>query len=105
VANSGANNALYIRRITEDWDANTVGWMNQPAASSTNQISVPHTNQPFEDVSVDVKTLINDMLQSNNYGFQIRLQEEVAYTFRIFCSSKYSNAELHPRLELNYHVE
>jgi hypothetical protein len=102
-ANSGSNNAMYIRRIIGNWDGSTATWQTQPATTATDQILIPHTNQPFLDlIDLDVKTLIDAMRTNGNYGFMLNLQNETAYTIRQFCSSFHSNAAKHPKLVIVY---
>ena len=102
-ANSGTNNAMYIRRIISNWDGNTVTWQTQPATTTTDQLLIPHTNQPFLDlIDLDVKTMIDAMRTNGNYGFMLTLQNEVTYTIRQFCSSFHSDATKHPKLVIVY---
>lgn len=102
-ANSGYNNAIFIQRNTTAWTANTVKWINQPSTTTTNQVSIPHTTQSFVDlIDIDVKKLVEDMLSTNNYGFNIRLQNETIYNSRIFYSSKWTDAQKHPKLVIVY---
>ncbi len=102
-ANFGANNTLYIERNTSAWDAATVGWFNQPSTDVTSQVTVPHTTQSFLDlIDLDVKNLVAPMVSTNNYGFKIRLQNENAYTIRLFASSRYADAAKHPKLVITY---
>jgi len=102
-ANSGSNNAMYIRRITSNWDGTTVTWQTQPTTTTTDQILIPHTNQSFLDLTdLDVKNLVDGMRTNGNYGFMMTLQNEIAYTIRQFCSSKHINAAKHPKLVIVY---
>jgi hypothetical protein len=102
-ANSGPDNSMFINRITSTWSSATTNWNNQPSVASVDQISIPHTSQSFLDlVDVDVKNMVAAMVSTNNYGFMIRLQNEVIYNSRIFCSSKYSDATKHPKLVITY---
>ncbi len=102
-ANSGTNNTMYIRRITGNWSGNTVTWQTQPATTTTDQLLIPHTSQSFLDLTdLDVKTLIDAMRTSGNYGFMMILQNETAYTIRQFCSSNHSNTAKHPKLVIVY---
>lgn len=103
-ANYGTDNSLLIQQITNGWTANTVTWVNQPAATSNSQIIIPSTTQSMLDLpNINVTSQISDMIKNNtNYGFLIRLQTEVYYTSRIFCSSKYSDASKHPKLVVVY---
>lgn len=102
-ANFGTNNSLYLGRLTGNWDPATVTWQTQPAIDFATQISLPHTNLSFLDlVDIDVKSLVSPMVASNNYGFLFRLQTEVFYNIRVFCSSRYANASKHPKLVITY---
>ena len=103
-ANYGSNNAMYIQRITSAWAASTVTWSTQPATTTQGQISIPSAPQGTLDlVDVDVTAMVNTMVSSGaNYGFLIKLQNEVLYNSRIFCSSKYSDATKHPKLVVEY---
>jgi hypothetical protein len=49
-----------------------------------------------------VTQLVRNMIASGNYGFMIRLQDEVIYNSRIFCSSSYSDSTKRPVLVINY---
>lgn len=103
-ANSGSNNAMLIQRITTSWTANAVTWNNQPASTNSHQVIIPHTSAAFLDlIDIDVTQLITDMTGTNtNNGFMIRLQNEVIYNSRVFCSSFYTTAEKHPKLVVTY---
>jgi hypothetical protein len=101
-ANSGSDNSMLLQRITSSWTS-SVKWQNQPSTDASSQIVIPHTNQSFLDVTdIDVTNMVKTMIQSGNYGFMIRLQNEVAYNTRIFVSSRYSDATKHPKLVLQY---
>jgi hypothetical protein len=105
-ANYGAENALLIEQITGSWVASSVTWTNQPTATSSGQIVIPSTTQNFLDLpDIDVTAMVGDMVKNNtNYGFLLRLQTEVAYNSRIFCSSKYSDSTKHPKIAVWYHM-
>jgi hypothetical protein len=93
-ANYGTGNSFLIQQITAPWIGSSVRWNNQPTSTTVNQIIIPSTTQPFLDLpDIDVTALVSNMVKNNsNYGFFIRLQSEVVYRSRIFCSSKYSDA-------------
>ena len=103
-ANYGSNNTMLIQKVTETWNPGTLTFNNQPSSASTNQVVIPSTNQTFLDlVDIDVTQLVKDMTGSNaNYGFFLRLQNEVYYNSRIFATSKYSDAARHPKLVIVY---
>lgn len=102
--NFGSDNSMFIERIASNWSSATAKWSNLPATTSSNRISIPHTSQKILDlVDLDVKNLVSEMISTNtNYGFMIRLQNDVIYNSRIFCTSKYSNASKHPKLVVVY---
>ena len=101
--NYGTDNTLLIQRVGAEWEYNTVTWSNQPAGLTTDQVEIPHTDEPTLDLpDIDVKNLVEAMRAEGNNGFLIRLKTEQAYNFRIFCSSKYSDATKHPKLEIVY---
>jgi hypothetical protein len=94
---------MFIRRITSYWDPQLTFWSNQPSTTTTDQISIAHTNQSSLDlIDIDVKNLVVAMKNSANYGFMISLQNEVVYNIRDFCSSTYPDAAKHPKLVVTY---
>jgi hypothetical protein len=104
-ANFGTNNTLLIQQVTSSWDPTTTNWTNQPPASTSGQIVIPSTTQKLLDLpNIDVTAMISNMVKNSaNYGFFMRLQSEVAFNSRIFCSSKYSDPSKHPKLVVAYH--
>jgi len=102
-ANSGTDNSMFIRRVISDWVPSTTNWLNQPATTTSDQVSIPHTSQAVLDLEdIDVKNLVAAMQNGGNYGFMLMLQNEVAYNIRDFCSSTYSDATKHPKLVITY---
>lgn len=100
--NAGPANAMYIQRINQNW-AIPLTWTTQPGVDVTSQVSIPSTNATSLDlINVDVTPLVNAMITSGNYGFMIRLQNEVLYNSRIFCSNAQADSTKRPRLILSY---
>jgi hypothetical protein len=101
--NYGTDNTLLIQRVTTPWEYQAVKWLNQPEASTSDEIEIPHTNEPSLDLlDIDVTGMIPGILAEGNNGFLIRLKTEATYNFRIFCSSKYSDPTKHPKLNVVY---
>jgi len=103
-ANFGNDNALLLQQVTSNWSPSTIGWYNQPSISTANQITIPATNQSFEDLDIDVTEMVNSMVKNSvNYGFRLKLVNEVMYNSRIFVSS-YNTAfpDKHPKLVVTY---
>jgi hypothetical protein len=87
-ANYGTNNSMFVQQVTSNWSPGTLTWGNQPAGSTTNEVLVPTTAQSQLDLNLDVTAMVSSMVNGNaNYGFLIKLQNEVTYTSRIFVSS------------------
>jgi len=101
-ANSGSANAFYVGRNTSNWSVPAT-WFTQPTMDLSTAILVPHTSTNFLDITdLNVTSLVQTMISTNNYGFKIQLQNEVAYNIRNFCSSRYSNAAKHPKIVITY---
>lgn len=100
-ANYGSTNDFWIERVAASWDAST-NFNNEPALDSTGEVHVPQTTQNFQDLNVDVTTMLTTMLANGNYGFVMRLNTEQIYNSRIFCSSLYSDTTRHPYLTVTY---
>lgn len=101
-ANFGTNNSMYVERVTTSWDG-TLNWPNQPFGDAATQVSVPHTSlSTFDLIDVNVAGLVAPMVSGNNYGFKIRLQNEINYNLRNFCSSKHAQVAKRPKLVVTY---
>jgi hypothetical protein len=93
---------MFLERNTSSWTS-AVTWQTQPSSDVATQISIPHTSLSFLDLTdIDVKTMVATMVSTNNYGFKIRLQNEVIYTIRDFASSRYSDPTKRPKLVVTY---
>ena len=101
-AHSGSANACYIERIPANWTFTGMNWANQPGSVTTNRAVIPQTTFSFQDNVIDVKALVQDMRTNGNYGFKIRMQNEVNGNVQQYASSYHSNASLHPKLVIIY---
>jgi len=101
--NSGPNNTMLLQQVAVDWSPTAVNWFNQPVVSTNNQITIPTTTSSKLNLNIDVTSIVSSQISnSTNYGFLMRLQNEVTYNSRIFCSSRYSDASRHPKLVIYY---
>jgi hypothetical protein len=102
--NYGTSNQFYIQRINSSWNSTSNWtWATQPTADSTAEVLIPQTNLSSLDLpNIDVTQLVKNMIAEGNYGFMIRLQNEVTYNSRIFCSSSYPDSTKRPLLIINY---
>ncbi len=104
-ANYGTDNSFVVQQVATSWDPATVNWFNQPSGLTANQVVVPTTGAPYQNLDINVTGLVAAMINnSQNFGFKLGLQNEMQYTSRIFCSSYYSVTSRHPRLIVKYIV-
>lgn len=97
------SNAVYLRRLLNDWDEETVTYNNCPEATIVNQVSILATTQAFQNIlDIDVTRLVMDMQRNGNYGFLMQLATEVKYRNMAFCSSDNKNPEKRPKLVIFY---
>jgi hypothetical protein len=103
-ANQGTNNKMFVQQVIANWSPTSIKWSNQPATTTTNQVAVPSTTQSILDLNLDVKNMVTSMVSSNaNYGFMLKLENEVTYTSRIFVSSfNTAYVSRHPKLVVVY---
>ncbi len=101
------SNECYLKRITAPWNESTVTWNNQPATTSTGQITIPASFTPNQDYpNIDVTAMATDMIHnpSTNYGFMFQLVTEVKFRAMIFASSDHSETSRHPALTVTYSI-
>jgi hypothetical protein len=103
-ANSGADNSFTIAQVASDWSPSTITWSNQPPGVASTQIVIPSTTQPQLDLDVDVTAQVSSMVShSANFGFLLKLQNEVTFTSRIFVASHNETYPTkHPKLVVTY---
>jgi len=105
VAHGGTHNganSFYVRRITSAWTENSLTWNNKPTSSSINQVLVPNTTSGSQNFKINVKALTQDLIDSNNYGFSLRLASETTYKAIVCASSDHSNSNVRPALKVYY---
>ena len=100
---TGTNN-LFIERVTSSWDENTITWNNQPLTTTANRVNVPPSTSGTQDyLDIDVTNLVSDMHDLGNFGFLIKMEDELNYYKGvIFASSDHPLEYLHPKLEITY---
>ena len=104
-ANFGTNNAFYVERLTSSWTLPTpFTWNNPPSSTTSNRVTVPHSANSFEDISINLTQIVKDQFNYGNNGIIMKLTNEVTYNIRQFYSSKSTvDASKHPKLVINYH--
>lgn len=103
-ANFGSANSLILQKVSSNWSGSAISWSNQPPTSQTGQVIIPSTTQSRLDLNIDVKEMVQSMIsENNNFGFFLKLQNEVLYNSRIFISSYNTTyPDKHPKLVVVY---
>jgi hypothetical protein len=103
-ANAGPTNSFTVQQVTAEWSPGTLTWFNQPGSTTNNQVSVANTSSASLDLNLDVKSMLASMVNSQaNYGFLMKLDNEVTYNSRIFVSSfNTTYPDKHPKLVVTY---
>jgi hypothetical protein len=100
---SGTNNSAYLRRVVQPWNVNTVTWNNQPTATIHNQVTIPAATSATQDyLNINVTHLVQAMVDTANFGFQLRLVNETPTNSLIFASDNFADSLKHPRLQITY---
>jgi len=100
---SGTNNSAFIRRVIQPWNVSTVTWNNQPTATTHNQVTIPAATSATQDyLNINVTQLVQAMVDSANFGFQLRLVNETPTNSLIFASDNFADSLKHPRLQVTY---
>ena len=94
------SNAFYLQKVTQAWTPSTVTWNTQPTTSTTGRVWVGPSTSATENITVNLTTLVQDMINSpaTNYGLMMKLENEVYYRSRSYASTDHANSALHPKL-------
>jgi hypothetical protein len=103
------SNACLLQRITSPWSESSISWNTQPTTTTQNQVMVPASTDPVQDYTLDVTTIVREMVTpgATNYGFMLRLVDEMNYRCVMFASmdSKapvMNDPSVFPRLDITY---
>jgi gliding motility-associated-like protein len=98
---SGPNDAT-LYRITTNWNESTVTWNTMPSITTMNSLFIPASTSTTENYTLNVTTLIQDMVNdpANSFGFLFKLNNESYYRSMLFASSDESDPTLHPKLTI-----
>lgn len=94
-------NASWLRPALSPWTESTVTWNTQPAASTTNQVSLATSSLSTEDYpNINVLGMAQAMVSNpaTNYGIMFQLQNEMTYRAMLFASSDQADLTNHPKL-------
>ena len=95
-----------MQRVAGPWDESTVTWNTQPTVTTTDEKNIPVSTAQFSwNISIDVTDFVTGYVAGTypNYGFLLRLDEEVNYRSTLFASSDYTaDSLLWPELVIIY---
>lgn len=100
-------NSSYLLPITSDWNQDSLVWDNQPTTTLENAVLLPQTQYQTQDYpNIDVTSQISYFYNHPelNYGFMLKLVEEVQLNAMIFSSSNHVDPAKRPLLVIEYTV-
>lgn len=102
---TGTNNSAVLQRVIQPWADNTVTWNNQPNTTTQNAVLLPSSTHALQDyLNIDVALLVEDMISTNNYGFLLKLINEVQTNALVFASLNCGDTTNFPKIEITYLV-
>jgi hypothetical protein len=102
---TGAFNDCWLQRITQQWSEYTATWVNAPATTTVNQVSLAAATSYSQDyLNINVTTLVQDMKNNPGagFGFMLRLQTEALTNILAFCSKDHPISDFCPSLKIFY---
>ena len=98
------DNDCWLKRVTVDWNPDSVTWNNAPPTTDVNQASVPASTTKWNNDAkdIDVTGLVDDMLNTQNYGICLQLKTEQTYRSLSFASCKVADSTKWPKLVVQY---
>jgi hypothetical protein len=110
-SNSGSTGS-WLNRTTSPWSELSVNWNSQPTFTEINRKWIPqHTSSNNYSATVNVTSLVQDMIREPNYGFLWRLNDERFSSGASgtspnrwigFASSDHANSWRRPKLVIKY---
>jgi hypothetical protein len=99
----GSANAGNLLPITSSWNISSLTYSNQPSTTLVNSTLIPQSITNYQDyLNMDVTAAVQAMVDNpaTNYGWMMKLDNEVFYNSLIFCSSEHADFSKRPRLEI-----
>ena len=103
---TGTDNSGWIKRLTTDWNPDSVTWNNKPVSVDLNEVAVPASTSVwnYNALNIDVTSLVDDLLNDHNYGFALVGQTEETYRSLSFASCKSADPTKRPKLVVVYEI-
>jgi len=100
------DNSCWLKRVTGNWNEDSITWSNMPPTTDVNRVAVPSTTSQFDNnATLDVTKLVQDIVYSRqNYGFCLQMQNEQIYRDQNFSGSRSADSTRWPKLVVTYSV-
>lgn len=101
------SNASKLYRVTSNWSESSVTYNTQPTYDNNNSINLFTSTSTFQNyLAINVTSMVSDMVSNplTNFGFLLKLNNEVPYASMIFASSDCSDSLLWPELNIEYSI-
>jgi hypothetical protein len=97
-------NEFFVRRVTSEWDPQTITWHSQPEYSTHVEVISGSSLTHDQDYEIDITTIVRSIIETDeeNYGFLIMLKQESFYRQICFASNNYHDHLLRPLLQIKY---
>ena len=102
-AGQAGDNACYLKKVTSQWNENTVTWNTMPSTSNINQVYLATSISPNQNYpNIDIINFVIDWYNNpqSNYGMMLEIINKSLYNSMKFCSSDYVDSLLRPKLEI-----
>jgi hypothetical protein len=98
------DNNCWLKRVTTDWNPDSVTWNNAPPTTDANKTAIGASTSQwnYDEKDIDVTRLVDDMLNTENFGFCMELQTEQTYRSLVFASCKDADSTKWPKLVVQY---
>ena len=94
-----STNLTWLYELADSFNAYTATWNSQPSIMHIDSIGIPPSYSHWNETdTMDVTTMVTDMVANVNTGFLLRLQSEAYYRERMYAGCYYADSTLHPKL-------
>jgi len=98
-----SSNESVLQRVTDPWQENLIAWNNQPAVTNVDEVFLPQSTSGTQDYpNMDVTPMVQEMVNTGNYGFSLRQVVEIQYGRMIFASGDHPDSSQRPLLIVTF---
>jgi hypothetical protein len=94
-----STNEAWVHELADTFNHLTVTPRNRPGVKHTDSVAIPASYSRWNETdTIDVTSLVADMVAHTNTGFLIGLQTESYYRSRLWAGCYHPDSTLHPKL-------